>query len=49
MESTMVIQRIPIAVDDQPMSLRAAEFGSELGRSLRGETALINVNSAAVG
>jgi len=44
----MAIQRILIAVDDQPMSLRAAEFGSELGRSLRGETALINVNSSAV-
>jgi nucleotide-binding universal stress UspA family protein len=44
----MAIQRILIAVDDQPMSLRAAEFGIELGRSLSGETALINVNSAAV-
>ena len=44
----MANRRILIAVDDQPMSLRAAEFGSELGRSLGGETALINVNSAGV-
>lgn len=44
----MSIRRILIAVDNQPMSLRAAEFGSELGRSLGGEIALINVNDAGV-
>ena len=43
----MSIRRILIAVDNQPMSLRAAEFGSELCRSLSGEIALINVNDAA--
>jgi len=44
----MSIRKILIAVDNQPMSFRAAEFGSELGRSLGGEIALINVNNAAV-
>jgi nucleotide-binding universal stress UspA family protein len=43
----MSIRRILIAVDDQPVSVRAAEFGSELGRSLGGEIALINVNDPA--
>jgi universal stress protein A len=43
----MSIRKILIAVDNQPMSLRAAEFGSELSRSLGGEIALINVNDAA--
>jgi nucleotide-binding universal stress UspA family protein len=39
----MSFQRILIAVDDQPMSLRAAELGTELGRALDAEIALINV------
>ena len=44
----MGVRRILIAVDDQPMSVRAAEFGSELGRSLGGEVAFINVNNPAM-
>jgi nucleotide-binding universal stress UspA family protein len=43
----MSIRRILVAVDDQPASIRAAEFGSELGRSLSGEIGLINVNNVA--
>jgi nucleotide-binding universal stress UspA family protein len=43
----MSFQRILIAVDDQPMSLRAAELGTELGRAVGGEVALINVSNAA--
>lgn len=38
----MSIRRILIAVDNQPASVRAAEFGSEIGRSLGGEIGLIN-------
>ena len=44
----MSIRRILIAVDAQPVSVRAAELGSELGRSLNAEVALINVNDASV-
>jgi len=43
----MSFRRILIAVDDQPMSLRAAELGTELGRAGGGEIALVNVNNAA--
>jgi nucleotide-binding universal stress UspA family protein len=42
----MSIRRILIAVDDQPMSLRAAQLGAELGRAVGGEIALINVSNA---
>jgi universal stress protein A len=48
LESTLSIRRILIAVDDEPVSVRAADVGSELGRSLGGEVALINVNDASV-
>lgn len=44
--STMSFRRILIAVDNQPMSLRAAELGTELGRAVSGEIALINVSNA---
>jgi nucleotide-binding universal stress UspA family protein len=37
-------RRIPIAVDEQPVSVRAAEVGAELARSLGGGVALIHVN-----
>jgi nucleotide-binding universal stress UspA family protein len=43
----MSIRRILIAVDDSPISVRAAELGSELARSLGGEVALIHVNDNA--
>jgi universal stress protein A len=39
----MSFQRILIAVDEQPMSLRAAKLGMEFGRAVGGEVALINV------
>jgi nucleotide-binding universal stress UspA family protein len=39
----MNLRRILIAVDNQPMSLRAAELGAEFGRAVGGEIALINV------
>jgi len=39
----MSLRRILIAVDSQPMSVRAAELGTELGRAIGGEIALINV------
>jgi nucleotide-binding universal stress UspA family protein len=42
----MSLRRILIAVDNQPMSLRAAELGTELGRAVGGEIALINVSNA---
>jgi nucleotide-binding universal stress UspA family protein len=38
------IRKILIAVDDQPLSARAAELGAELARALGGEVALIHVN-----
>jgi nucleotide-binding universal stress UspA family protein len=37
-------RRILIAVDEQPVSVRAAEVGAELARSLGGGVALIHVN-----
>ena len=40
----MSIRRILIAVDEQPVSVRAAELGAELARSLGGEVALVHVN-----
>ena len=40
----MSIRKILIAVDDDPVSVRAAEVGSELARALGGEVALIHVN-----
>jgi nucleotide-binding universal stress UspA family protein len=43
----MSFRRILIAVDDRPMSLRAAELGTELGCAVGGEIALVNVNNAA--
>ena len=43
----MSIRKILIAVDEQPVSVRAAEVGSELARSLGGEVALIHVNDPA--
>jgi nucleotide-binding universal stress UspA family protein len=39
----MSIRKILIAVDDQPLSVRAAEIGAELARALGGEAALIHV------
>jgi nucleotide-binding universal stress UspA family protein len=45
----MSFQRILIAVDEQPMSLRAAEVGTALGGAVGGEIALINVNNPATG
>jgi nucleotide-binding universal stress UspA family protein len=39
----MSFRRILIAVDEQPMSLRAAELGTDLGRALGSEIAMINV------
>jgi nucleotide-binding universal stress UspA family protein len=39
----MSIRRILIAVDEQPVSVRAAEFASELGQALKAEVALVNV------
>jgi nucleotide-binding universal stress UspA family protein len=38
------IRKILIAVDDDPVSVRAAEVGSELASALGGEVALIHVN-----
>jgi universal stress protein A len=38
------IRKILIAVDDDPVSVRAADVGSELARALGGEVALIHVN-----
>ena len=40
----MSIRKILIAVDDDPVSVRAADVGSELARALGGEVALIHVN-----
>lgn len=39
----MSIRKILIAVDEQPASVRAAEVGAELARSVGGEVALIHV------
>ena len=39
----MSIRKILIAVDEQPVSVRAAEVGSELALALGGEVALIHV------
>lgn len=39
----MSIRKILIAVDEQPASVRAAEVGAELARSVGGEGALIHV------
>ena len=39
----MSIRKILIAVDEQPVSVRAAEVGAELARALGGEVALIHV------
>jgi nucleotide-binding universal stress UspA family protein len=41
----MSIRKILIAVDEQPLSVRAAELGAELARALGGEVALIHVNA----
>jgi nucleotide-binding universal stress UspA family protein len=38
------IRRILVAVDEQPVSVRAGEFGAELARSLGGEIALAHVS-----
>jgi len=38
------IRKVLIAVDDQPVSVRAAEVGSDLARALDGEVAFIHVN-----
>jgi nucleotide-binding universal stress UspA family protein len=46
-EDPLSIRRILIAVDDTPVSVRAADFGRELARSLGGEVALIHVNDNA--
>ena len=43
----MSIRKVLIAVDEQPVSVRAAEVGSELARALGGEIALIHVNDPA--
>ena len=43
----MSMRRILIAVDEQPVSVRAAEVGSELARSLGGEVALIHVHNGS--
>ena len=44
----MSIRKILIAVDDDPVSVRAADVGSELARALGGEVALIHVNDIVV-
>src|SRR5580704_18037208 len=41
----MSIRKILIAVDEQPLSVRAAELGAELARALGGEVAPIHVNA----
>ncbi len=41
----MSIRKILIAVNEQPLSVRAGELGAELARSLGGEVALIHVNA----
>jgi nucleotide-binding universal stress UspA family protein len=41
-------RKILIAVDDDPVSVRAADVGSELARALGGEVALIHVNDIVV-
>ena len=41
----MSIRKILIAVDDQPLSVRAAELGAKLARALGGEMALIHVSA----
>jgi nucleotide-binding universal stress UspA family protein len=43
----MSIRKILIAVDEQPLSVRAAELGAELARALGGEVALIHVHAQA--
>jgi len=42
------IRRVLIAVDDDPVSVRAADVGAELAQSLGGEVALIHVNDIAL-
>jgi len=42
------IRRVLIAVDDDPVSVHAADVGAELARSLGGEVALIHVNDTAL-
>jgi nucleotide-binding universal stress UspA family protein len=37
-------RKILIAVDEQPVSVRAGELGAELARSLGADVALVNVN-----
>ena len=44
----MSFRKILIAVDDDPVSVRAADVGSELARALGGEVALIHVNDIVV-
>ena len=44
----MSIRKILIAVDEQPVSVRAAEVGAELARALGGEVALIHVGDPGV-
>jgi nucleotide-binding universal stress UspA family protein len=39
----MSFSRILVAVDEQPMSLRAAELGADLSRAVGGKIALISV------
>jgi nucleotide-binding universal stress UspA family protein len=41
-------RKILIAVDDDPVSVRAADVASELARALGGEVALIHVNDIVV-
>ena len=43
-EDPLTIRRILIAVDDDPVSVRAADVGCELARALGGELALMHVN-----
>ena len=44
----MSFRKILIAVDDDPVSVRAADVASELARALGGEVALIHVNDIVV-
>jgi universal stress protein A len=44
----MGMQKILIALDQEPVSARAAEVGAELARAVGGEVALIHVNDGSV-